>query len=696
VHEAMGLGADTFDIQNLRIGLSRLGFLTHRENNTLETITPEMTPCLFVPDRHKNDIWIIFGHDDNGRLNVFKSLTNVTAAVPPDYYAGRVYSVQKIAAATEMEQQSRKSWFSTLIAGEAATIRTLVWLTFAINLVVLAVPVYMIAVFDKAVATKSSNTLGYLFAGILIVLAIEFLLREVRAANLAYLGARMEGLIMPAAFGRLLLLPIQMTETASIGSQITRLKLFEAVRDIFSGPLAAALLDLPFIFLFVSMVFVVGGNLGWIVLAFVLALALLVAASTPAAREKAALAGHSRSETRKFLMEFTNTLGTIRSCGAERTWLRRYGELTSANLKHTMAAHSAGMNEQLMSQILVVLTGTAIIGVGSLEVIAGDMTAGTLIAVMAIVWRLLAPIQTAFLNLSRLSQGANMVRQLNMLMRMAPEYDPAKLPSFDRQFKGHVAVRGVSFRYTPYADPSLKGVSLTLEPGSFVALTGKSGCGKSTLLKLFARLYLPQAGVILFDGLDYRQFNPKILRHAMSIVPEAHTLFHGTIAENIRIAHPIATDAEIERVLEELGAAQIVLEADGGIYAMLDGRDPTLSTEAFAQTISLARAFIKSSPIYLLDEPSAHLKEAGDRALQSKLETLKGKATIILATSRASYMYLAGRTIVMETGQIVADGLSVKIVPEILQRQSRGWLNAPAPAQPLSNVSVKTAQPKKA
>lgn len=675
VQEAIGGDGTIANFVAFTAVLLRLHYEVLPMDVALRDVPDPQLPCLFIPESDKADLWVVLGRRNDGAVEVFKGREAVSEIIAPEPRRRRLFYLRKVEEVSSDTGAKRASWFVSLLLGESATIRGLFLISVAVNLVALAVPIYMIAVFDKAIGTKSLETLGYSFVAIALIMAVEFVLREMRARGLAYLGARMQGAMMTGAFQRLLLLPISLTGTASVGAQVTRLKLFESVRDVFSGPLAAAMLDMPFIVIFVFAVFVIGGSLGWIVLAFLAGLTVLISVSIPIARRQAAKAGEAKTENRKFLMEFTANLDTITRYGAEEVWMHRYRELSAANISRASAASDLSLVEQTISQSLVVVTGAIVVGVGAYEVMAGTLSSGALIALMALVWRVLAPIQTTFLNLNKVSQARSIVQQIDQLMRLAPEYQPRKLPTFARTFKGNIEFSGVSMRYSPQSAPALRGVSLRIVEGSFVALAGPNGAGKSTLLRVLAQLYLPQAGNVFFDGLDYRQFDAKMLREQIGYVQEKQTVFTGTIAENIRLAHPAVTDQQIIAILEELGAGDVLANVQRGIHEPLVPHHSLLGTEEFLQKINLARAFIKKPPIYLLDDPMFGLAASDEDVLKQKLLRLKGKATILLATHRVSYFYLADRLVVLKAGAVTADGSPTDIL-------SGARRQAPARPQP--------------
>ena len=685
LQEAIGTDQSVATLDALRRVLYRLNYLTSEARAGAAEIPPSQFP--FLLETLDDDIWVVLSrHGD--RIIVFRGASGLVgdvalADVGP--VCRQIYTVTPDSARLPTSK-AFLSWSSSLMASEASAIRSLFLMTFAVNMVALAVPIYLIAVYDRAVAAKSLSSLFYLLAGVLLAIGVEMVLREMRARGLAYLGARMEGLMMTAAFERLLLLPSHLIANASVGAQLARLKLFESMRDVFSGPLAAALLDLPFVLIFVFAVFAIGGPLGWLIVAFIALLILLIELAVPMARRHVAAAGDVRSESNKFLMEFTSNIAVIRRCGAEAVWIDRYRTLTEENLTHAAAAHRASVIEQTFSQSLVLVTGAAIIGCGAYLVIQGQFTAGALFAMMMLVWRVLGPIQTAFLNLNKLSQATGIIKQIDQLMRIEPEYRPEVVPTVGRSFKGPIELQGVVMRYTQGGEPAIRGLSLQVPRDGFVALTGHVGAGKSTLLKIIAQLYLPQAGTVLIDGLDYRQFDARLLRHSIGNLPQRQDLFSGTIAENIRLSHPAATDEEILSLLTELGEEDMLDRVKGGIDAPLDPRHPVMRSEAFRQKIMLARAFIGNRSIYLLDEPASRLDARADDALRNKLRAMKGKATIVLATTRPSYMYLADKLVVLKSGQVIAQDAPNRVIAALLGEKFKASQNAGQTAAPLKDI----------
>ena len=652
---------------DLRTVLFRLGYNAMPTAASLTRLQPADMPCLVTPQRNPFDCWVVLAKHSDGRLQVFSGAIGAVIDMDPRKYRGEVYAVKP----TDPAEQAggHHGWVRHAVAFEHETIGKLLLLTFAINFMAMLLPVYVMGVYDLAVFARSSMTLGYLFLGIALAVAIECTLREARGRSLAYLGARMESLITISAFRHILHLPTSAIEQASLSSQIARLKTFETVREAFSGPVVSTLMDLPFIVFFILVVLVIGGNAGWIVITFAVLMAAMVMSLGPLIRARTRRLAQINAERRKFLAELTNHIDTIRNCRAEDAWLKRDHALSLAQLKAQSRLQRLNFAEHTASHVLFIVAGTAVIFYGAFAVMANTMSAGALVALMALVWRILAPVQTLFLNFARLGQTQDVFRQIDQLMRLPREYDADHSPVLPRKFNGSFVMEGVIFRYPNRPEPILRGLSLEVARGECVALAGGTGAGKSTFLKLLAGLYRMQAGAIYIDGLDLRQIDARDLRGNLGYLEEKNYVFSGTLAENIRLSCPEASDARITAALSEFK----VLQPGGWLYD-IHAPVSTLSSDSLIRRFALARVFIKDVPVYLLDEPSLLLDAESDAALRAKIVSLKGHATIIMATIQPAYMRLASRVVLLQSGRVWAQGAPDATLPLLMPqaRQPKG------------------------
>ncbi len=653
------------DLEGLRAVLAALNYKSTKRAVPLGALKPSMLPCLLVED---DNVSIVMESAGGGRFMVFDGKQGELTEIATPGRSGEVYLIHNVDSALAHTEIQKTGWFQTVLAKFRPTFATLLVLSLGINLLALMVPVYIMAVYQVAIGTKSLLTLASLLGGALLILSAEVSLRIIRSRAIAYLGARVESLVTLSAFQQLLFLPIDATETASIATQVTRLKQYQNVKGLFTGSLAVAILDLPFISLFIIATFIIGGPLGFIPAALVLMYIALAAFSIPVAGKHMRLAGGAKTQMRNFLMETTGKHRSIRDAGAEDVWLKRFERLAGHQLLTQFKAQNFNVTIQTVASALMLMAGAATVGVGCLLAMEGAVSMGALIGATTMVWRGLAPIQSAFLGLSRLGQSMDSLKQINQLMRLDLERHPGRHATIYRAFKGKISLVGVSLRYAGQTETALSGISLKIKAGETIAVTGNSGSGKSTLLKVISGLYRPQVGSILIDDLHIRQLDMGELRHAIGIVPQKPSFFYGTIAQNIRLAHPTATDAEIEEALAMTGILDQVNELEDGVNFRLMGNRETQFSEGFLKQLMLTRAFVKQPSLFLLDEPGAQLDLAGDEAFVKALRRQKGKATTVMVTSRPSHMRLADRVIVLERGRIVLQGPPDEVVPRLLNQ----------------------------
>ncbi|MCP5066949.1 MAG: ATP-binding cassette domain-containing protein, partial [bacterium] len=460
-------------------------------------------------------------------------------------------------------------------------------------------------------------------------------------------------------------LPIIMTERASTGAQLSRLKQFEAVREFFTGPLAGVFLELPFVLIFVGVIAGIAGPLAWVPVVLIGLFALVALIAVPAIRRGVAESGEARAVRQSYLIEMFTNFRSIKCQASEGTWSERHRELSARAATTSFRSSQTSIVVQTLAQFLMMGAGIATIALGTLSVMEEQMTVGALVACMALVWRVLSPLQMAFLSFTRLEQVLLGLRQLNQLMRLQLERDPAGRACRHRALGGEITFSRVSLRYTPNGEPALLGVGLQIEPGEIVAIAGANGSGKSSILKLIAGLYQAQAGALLIDGIDIRQLDMAELRGAVAYVPQTCTLFHGTIAQNLRLANPTASDADLTRAAVDAGLMEEILTLPDGFDTRITDQVQRQLPKGFKQKLMLARAYVKDVPIYLLDEPANNLDWEGDQALMRKLQQLRGRATVFVVTHRPSHMRIADRVVCMDAGQVMVSGTPDEVLPKI-------------------------------
>ncbi len=442
------------------------------------------------------------------------------------------------------------------------------------------------------------------------------------------------------------------TERSTVAAQLARLKQFDSLRDFFTGPTAALVLELPFLILFLAVVAILGGEIAFIPLAMLAAFVLLGVIAQPTLKRRVERSGKARTDKQAMLMQTFEGRREIKAIGGETVWRERFRELSGEAVESNYQTFMANALMTNISQALMTLAGVGVLALGAVKVMNGTMSVGALIATMTLAWRVLTPLQGLFLSFSRLQQMKQSVQQINSLMKLKPEKDESNTELPQEKIQGNLKVSRVSFRYEADRDPALLGVSFEAKPGEMIAVVGYTGSGKSTLLKLIAGLYRPQAGALLLDGVDLRQLNAMELRRSIAYVPQELKMFHGTIAQNMRLNNCMASDEELYAAAEKAGILRDILALPAGFNTRLGDKSMNRYPPGFTRSLSIARAFTSRAEVVLLDEPGASLDGASDARFMRQLQNLKGKHTVVMVSHRPSHVRLADRAVLLDEGTV--------------------------------------------
>ena len=669
IAEAMPHETPVTDVGMLRTVLLRLGIETEQVNVPAHRIRNEYCPCIVVNGR--NNLVFVQSMDAQGTARIFDSQTAAWRDLNRAKLVGDVYIVRLLDPFVQQERLQRDGFVWPLLRRFGGSLKMVFWQSLAINLLGLAVSFYVMYVYDKAIGGKSVDTLTLLFIGGLAAVGMELRLRHHRAAAIARLGARFDALAATGAFRTVLGLPLSMSENAPLSAQLTRFRQLEVGRELFGGSLATSLIDLPFTIIFFIMIFALGGALGFVPVAFGAVLLLAGLSTTPGLSKQMQEMGDWKAKSDSLLIEVCTRLKLIRADNAEDVWLQRTSDAYRNYLLSKFQSQQYNNTLQVLAQAGVTISGAAMLWLGTLEVMQGKLSIGALIAIMAVTWRVLGPIQTVFLSMHRIKTIVGTIRQLDRLIKIRPEREPGRISGAALELSGQMSLAGICFRYANRSDLTIKGISLDIKAGEFITITGPSGAGKSTLLKIMLGLYQAQSGSVRFDDLDLRQVDPAELRQRLGFLGQDPAFFYGTIAQNLRLAAADSTDAELLTALKNVGINvndPILLE---GMETRLNAVNRRAMSLSFIQRLAIARTFLSESPIILLDEPANHLDREGDEALMRLIAKARGRSTIIMTTARPSHMRAADRVVVLHEGVIVAQGKPEQIVPVLMAQNAR-------------------------
>jgi ATP-binding cassette subfamily C protein LapB len=660
IAESLPHFAETLDLTGLRNVMATLNFQSRPERLRLKEIDRRLVPCLFVPD---DGPALVVLSTDGKIVTCFDGESEETVEFERPRMRGIAYFFSHVSK--DEAPQGRTGWFRSVLERFRGLFWQALGVTLLLNVISLCTPLFVMSIYDKVISTKSTEMLLWFLCGISIALVTDWVLRAVRSRVLAFIGARLDHIMGNAIFQHLLLLPPSFTERATVGSQVSRIKDFESVREFFTGSLAMIMMELPFAVLYFAAIGLLGGAVAAVPVIGMIAFLVMSWALLPIVKNNVSRFARAGARRQEFLVETVGKMRGLKIAGAEAQWLKRYKDMSARAAIGGFRNAQFTALLQTLSNILVIMSGVGTITFGVHRVLNGDMTMGGLIASMMLVWRVLSPFQTGFMMITRVEQVRSAIRQIDGLMSLKPERDPRNQASPLRNLKGRVSFARVSIRYTGDAEPALVGVSFDVEPGEVVCVVGRNGSGKSTVMKLVMGLYIPQAGSVRIDNQDIRQLDPIELRHAIAYVPQNGSLFFGSIAQNIRLANPVASDDDMYRACEQADVLHEILEMPRGFDTRVGDSTSDHLSASFVQKLSLARAYIKRAPLILFDEPVNGLDFEGDRRFQNMVEQMRGHSTIFIVTHRPSHLRMADKVLVFEAGYLRLGGPAAEVLPRI-------------------------------
>lgn len=657
IFEAVPYLANNISLTELRNLMANLGYTSKNHTLNLRHLPDELLPCLFIANN--GDIYVLSNRDD-GVITATDCKKNQKITLPEDkWLRGTIYTFYE----QPEEAVQRGTWFSNVLQRFQSFIYWLLGLGFFTSLLSLSSFIFIMAIYNEVVPSRSQITLGYFALGLLLALCCIQFVHVIQNRALAYFGARLDMIIGTEVVRHVINLPMSLVEGASVASQVSRLRQFDSVRETFTGPVAQILLEGPFMLIFLVVLFMIAGPLVLVPLLMICVFIVLALIMFPILRRSTQKISAASIERRKFLLEGASNLTTLKHLGAEKTWVDRFQDV-SASLsiaqKHSELLSSLSVN---LSQTIMKIAGLAAIIWGAVRVTEDLMSIGALIAVVLLVWRALSPLQSAFMILGRFDQIMESLGQINRLMSMPTERRHAA--GNPHRFEGLIRVQNAGFRYPNEPNPALHGIMMEARPGEIVAIVGQNGSGKTTLIKLLLGFYYPQAGSITVDGIDIRQFDPMTLRQSIAYVPQQNQFFHGTLAQNLQFSAPEATEERMIQAAEQAGLLSQIMTLPEGFDTRIDEQVMHIFSSGFLQKLNLARAYIRKSNILIMDEPGNTLDQHGDETLRQTIRQFHGKKTVLIVTHRPSLINLADRVLSLQGGAMRVFGPREKVLEMI-------------------------------
>jgi subfamily B ATP-binding cassette protein HlyB/CyaB len=570
-------------------------------------------------------------------------------------WTGRLVLLTRRAPLLDPARRFGLGWFLGAVLKYRHVFGEVLLVSLFLQLFALATPLIFQVVIDKVLVHQGLSTLDVLMIGLGLLGIFEVLLGWLRTYAFTHTTSRVDVELGARLFRHLFSLPMAYFQSRRVGDTVARVRELENVRQFLTGSALTLVIDLVFTSVFIAVMTLYSMELTLIVVAALPCYAILSLCVTPVLRRRIEERFRQGAEVQSMLVESVSGIETVKSMAIEPVLQRRWEENLAAYVRasfRTLMLGSFGtQTATLISKVVVVLT----LLVGARAVINGDLTVGELVAFNMLAAQVASPV----LRLAQLWQDFQQVRvsidRLGDILNAGPEVTGSGRSTLPR-LNGGIRFEHVSFRYRPNAPPVLTDIELDIEPGQVIGIVGRSGSGKSTLAKLIQRLYVPEGGRVMIDGIDLALADGAALRRQIGCVLQDNTLFNMSIRDNIAIVEPGMPLDRIVKSAQLAGAHDFILEQAEGYDTMIGERGASLSGGQ-RQRIAIARALVSDPRVLIFDEATSALDYESEAVIQGNLRRIGLGRTLILIAHRLSTVRSADRIITLENGRIVEDGM---------------------------------------
>ncbi len=553
----------------------------------------------------------------------------------------------------EIIVEQPKEWFWGTLKRNAGIYKQVIIVSLFINLFILATPLFTMNVYDRVLPNNALETLWVLFIGISIVMLFDFILKLLRSYFLGVASKRTDTIISNRIFNQLLNIKIN-AKPSSTGQFVSRLQSFESIREFFTSATITAVVDFPFVIIFIAVIFYIGGPLGYITIATVLISVLTSWYMQRPLKEIIEKSVKEEQLKQTTLIETVTGLEIIKSIKAQNRMRTHWDKSVNKTTYYADKGQFLSQTITFFTAFISQFSNILIVAAGVYLASEGEMTMGAIIASMILNGRVIAPVSQLVGMIIKYDKTMLSLNNLDEVMKMPVEKDDKTYISRPN-LNGSIEFKDVQFSYKEQNHLTLKNINLTINQGEKVAILGKIGSGKSTFLKLIVNLYEPTEGSVLIDGVDTRQIDPVDLRHAIGSVPQEPFLFMGTIKDNITIGEQYVSDEELLRVSKIAGINDFLGKHEAGYDLIVGERGEGLSGGE-KQAVTLARALISNPNILMLDEPTNAMDRQTEKMFINRVEEIVEDKTLIVVTHKTSLLQLVDRVIILENGQVILDG----------------------------------------
>jgi ATP-binding cassette, subfamily B, bacterial HlyB/CyaB len=572
-----------------------------------------------------------------------------------ELWDGGLILMTRRAGLSDVTRRFDITWFLGAIHKYRYLLSEVLLASFFLQLFALVSPLFFQVVIDKVLVHRAVSTLDVLVVGLLAISTFETVLGILRTYLFAHTTNRIDVELGARLFHHLLALPMAYFQARRVGDSVARVRELESIRNFLTSSALTLIIDLFFAFVFVAVMFFYSPLLTSIVLGSFPLYIAISAGATPLFRRRLDEKFRRGAENQAFLVESVTGIETLKAMAVEPQMQRRWEEQLAGYVTASFSVLSLGNTASQAVQYVSKIVTAGLLYFGAKLVIDGSLSVGELVAFNILAGRVSSPV----LRLAQIWQDFHQAR-LSVLRlgdilntRAEPTYTTAhtRLPAI----RGGVRFEHVAFRYRIDGPEVLHEVSFDVPAGQMVGIVGPSGSGKSTFAKLVQRLYVPESGRVLIDGMDLAMADPAWLRRQIGVVLQENVLFNRTVRENIALANPAIPIERVIAAARLAGAHDFILELSEGYDTIVGERGSTLSGGQ-RQRIAIARALITDPRILIFDEATSALDYESERIIQHNMKEIAKGRTVLIIAHRLSTVRAADRIVTIERGRLVEDG----------------------------------------
>tara|TARA_B100001250_G_scaffold216320_1_gene185614 strand:+ start:1579 stop:3273 length:1695 start_codon:yes stop_codon:yes gene_type:complete len=556
-------------------------------------------------------------------------------------------------------------WFWSAFAEHRSIYYKVMLAATLVNFMSIGSSIFIMVVYDRVVPNSAYESLYALTMGMALIIIFDYILKMLRAYFIDYAGEFVDKKVGNSIFDRLLQAPAAVV-AGPVGATANTFKEFDQVRDFFTSATLSLVVDLPFIFLFIFVIYLISGPLAVIPLTAVPIVLLVGIAIQPfLARVSEEIGGHNQ-EKQSILVETISGIESVKVLGGGKLVKERWKKAatehsSSSRISRSLAAiaTNAAQSAQQICLVGIVFYGVFLVGDGTVSM-------GAMVAAVLLSSRTLAPLAQMANLFGRFNNAKTSYQRLAAFMEETKEAAEAQQSSsvIRRPSIGDLEFRSVNFRYPGQEVDTLVGVNLKIQKGEKVAILGRNGSGKTTLIKLSSGLFGSTDGIVTYDGVDTKQIHDEDLSSSIGIVLQDVQLFSGSVIENITMGREGITQEDIVAAAKVSGLDEFLGKMPGGYELVLQDKGNGLSGGQ-RQAIAITRALVHKPSHFILDEPTSAMDMNAEQLFIKNFKEIYQDSTLIVVSHRMPLVNLVDRIIVMNEGKIIEDGMRDEILKKL-------------------------------